>query len=214
MTTSTETKNIFTALVNFHKEVDKISKDAKNPFFKSRYASLSGILDSIDNPLVNNNLAIVQFPEGDHGLTTRLCHSSGEWMEATYTMKPVKDDPQGRGSAITYQRRYAVAAILSLNVDDDDDGNAASRTNGQQARLPVKQPTTGEKVELYNLLTSSTLEPGTDGYKKAWDSIEACHDYDSFQKIKFRLEDLQKEPVNPNQKDINKTLLKKGVQTA
>lgn len=126
MQTSTEIKAIAAALVGFHKEVGKIRKDAKNPFFKSSYASLSGILETIAEPLINNGLSICQFPEGDNGLTTRLIHSSGEWMEATYFMKPVKDTPQDRGSAITYQRRYAVGAILSLNIDDDDDGNSAS----------------------------------------------------------------------------------------
>jgi hypothetical protein len=41
-------------------------------------------------------------------------------------MKPVKNDPQSMGSAITYQRRYSLAALLNLNIDKDDDGNAAS----------------------------------------------------------------------------------------
>jgi hypothetical protein len=60
-------------------------------------------------------------------------HSSGEWMEATYTMHPVKQSPQDLGSAITYQRRYAVGAVLSLNIDDDDDANSASGRSQQSA---------------------------------------------------------------------------------
>ena len=141
MQTSPTQKEISGALVAFHKEVGKISKDAKNPFFKSSYASLSNILEGINEPLVNNGLAIVQFPDGENGLTTRLCHVSGEWMEATYSMRPAKDDPQGRGSAITYQRRYAVGAILSLNIDDDDDGNEATRPNGKQETNGQQQTT-------------------------------------------------------------------------
>lgn len=138
MQTSDSIKNIATALVGFHKEVGKIAKDSKNPFFKSSYASLSAILDGINDPLNSNGLSIVQFPEGENGLTTRLMHSSGEWMESTYLMKPSKDTPQDRGSAITYQRRYAIGAILSLNIDADDDGNAASaRLNGTQ-RATIK----------------------------------------------------------------------------
>lgn len=133
MQSSTDTKQITAALVNFHKAVGKIPKDANNPFFKSRYASLSGILETINEPLFANGLTLVQFPEGENGLTTRLMHTSGEWMEATYQMKPSKDDPQGRGSAITYQRRYAIGAILSLNIDEDDDANASSHTNGRSA---------------------------------------------------------------------------------
>jgi hypothetical protein len=138
MQTSESIKEISSALVSFHKAVGKIRKDAQNPFFKSKYASLSGILETIDEPLIANGLAIVQFPEGEHGLSTRIVHSSGEWMEATYFMRPTKDDPQGLGSAITYQRRYAVGAILSLNIDEDDDANAASapKVNGANDDKP------------------------------------------------------------------------------
>lgn len=140
MQTSIDIKSISAALVAFHAEVGKIGKDAKNPFFKSSYASLSGILDAIGAPLANAGLSIVQFPEGETGLTTRLLHTSGEWMEATYNMKPVKETPQDRGSAITYQRRYAIGAILSLNIDEDDDGNKASGKGQAQQQTKPAEP--------------------------------------------------------------------------
>ena len=126
MLTSPTTKEITTALIEFHKEIGTISKDAANPFFKSQYATLTKILETIKDPLTKNGLTFVQFPDGDNGLTTRLMHSSGEWLEASYTMKPAKNDPQGLGSAITYQRRYSIGAILGLSTEVDDDGNAAS----------------------------------------------------------------------------------------
>lgn len=119
-------KNLTKALITFHVKVDTIKKDAKNPFFKSSYASLSNILDGINDSLIESGLCVSQFPVGDYGLETILMHESGEWIQANYTMKPVKDDPQSRGSAITYARRYAISAILSLNIDDDDDGNLAT----------------------------------------------------------------------------------------
>jgi hypothetical protein len=56
-----------------------------------------------------------------------LAHAeSGEYIMANSIMKPVKNDPQSMGSAITYQRRYSLAALLNLNIDKDYDGNAAS----------------------------------------------------------------------------------------
>jgi hypothetical protein len=56
-----------------------------------------------------------------------LIHAeSGEYLMANSTMHPTKSDPQSMGSAITYQRRYSIGAILNLNIDEDDDGNAAS----------------------------------------------------------------------------------------
>lgn len=141
MQKSESLQNLAAALVKFHLKVDKIKKDAKNPFFKSSYASLSNILEQIDTPLIESGIAVSQFPTGDHGLTTILIHAdSGEYMMAEYIMKPVKDDPQGIGSSITYQRRYALAAILGLNIDDDDDANAASKKTTAYNHKPLSQP--------------------------------------------------------------------------
>jgi hypothetical protein len=166
MTTSESIAKISAALVGFHRAVGKIGKDANNPFFKSKYASLPNILDGIQEPLVNNGLALVQFPEGDGGLTTRLCHESGEWMEATYYMKGKSDSPQDKGSAITYQRRYAVGAILSLSIDEDDDGNAASpapATNGQQAAKDTDtRPWLNKGTKEYNGTLLKLAEGKTD----------------------------------------------------
>lgn len=202
MNTSIETGQLTKALLAFHSKVNKVVKDANNPFFKSKYASLSNILDTISGPLLDSGLVVVQFPEGEHGLTTRLMHTSGEWMESTYYMKPKSDTPQDNGSAITYQRRYAIGAILSLNIDEDDDGNKAS---GRKA----DKMSDFDKARLFSMLGTSTLEEETREYKAAWDSIKACNDWDTYQKIQHRLEDLQKEPANPSQKDIAKQVSKK-----
>jgi len=127
------------ALVNFHSKVEKIKKENVNPFFKSKYASLPAILDVVEKPLLECGLNIMQFPSNCNGLTTILSHTSGEWIMGEYIMNPIKDDPQGRGSSITYQRRYAIGAILSLNIDEDDDGNNAS---GLVDSIPTKQKIT------------------------------------------------------------------------
>jgi hypothetical protein len=127
MEKSSSIKNIANALLVFHVKVDKISKDANNPFFKSKYASLSNILESIQDALTESGLSFVQFPEGEHELTTLLMHAeSGEYTQGTYKMTPKDNTPQGIGSCITYQKRYALAAILGLNIDEDDDGNKAT----------------------------------------------------------------------------------------
>jgi hypothetical protein len=128
-------------MILFQVKVESIKKDAKNPFFKSSYASLSNILDAIKEPLIESGLSILQFPTGDYGLTTILLHESGEYLKSEYTMRPVKDDPQGRGSAITYARRYALASVLCLNIDEDDDGNTATYggKNPQEAEDNNKQ---------------------------------------------------------------------------
>lgn len=103
-------------------------KDKENPFFKSTYADLASVWDVIKKPFSDNELSIVQsslVKGGNLYLITILSHSSGEWIKSTYPIKPTKDDPQGVGSAITYARRYALAAIAGVCTEDDD-GNSAS----------------------------------------------------------------------------------------
>ena len=121
MERSESIKELSKALATFHTQVGKIGKDAKNPFFKSNYASLPHILTEIAEPLEKAGLVITQFPDGQ-GLTTMLIHSeSGEYLMAKYDMPVAKaNDPQALGSAISYARRYAVSSILSLKIDDDD----------------------------------------------------------------------------------------------
>jgi len=126
--------NLAKALLVFQTEVGNISKEAVNPFHKSKYASLTNILDGINDHLNKSGLVVMQCPNGDGEsvkLVTTVIHAeTGEFMESEFSMVPVKKDPQGIGSCLTYMRRYALASILKLNVDDDDDGNAASNTNG------------------------------------------------------------------------------------
>ena len=134
------------ALITFNVKVESIEKDAKNPFFKSSYASLQNIQDAIREPLIESGLTISQHPEGEHGLTTILMHQSGEWIESHYVMTPVKNDPQGIGSCITYQKRYALVSILNLSIGDpDDDGNKATFGNG----TPAQPEKTVESKSLY-----------------------------------------------------------------
>lgn len=135
MNKSHSISEITKALILFHVKVGEIVKDAKNPFFKSTYATLQNIQETIREPLIECGLTVSQHPEGEHGLTTLLMHESGEWLESFYLMTPVKNDPQGIGSCITYQKRYALVSILNLSVNDpDDDGNHATYGNGSPAK--------------------------------------------------------------------------------
>lgn len=113
------------ALSKFHEEMKPVTKDANNPFFKSKYATLDAILEAVNAPLRNAKLSFAQFPS-EGGLSTILMHESGEWIEGTFAVPLAKQDPQGAGSAITYMRRYALGAILGLATETDDDGNVAS----------------------------------------------------------------------------------------
>ena len=139
------------ALIDFNGKVSKISKDAKNPFFKSNYASLSNIQDAISKPLSESGLVYSQMPTGVNGLCTILIHAeSGEYLMDSYTMPVSKqNDPQAVGSAITYAKRYALAGILGLNIDDDDDGNKAAE---KPVILPVLTPGTEKWAKVLEAL--------------------------------------------------------------
>ncbi|MGF9909526.1 ERF family protein [Brevibacillus porteri] len=132
MNKSESIKELASALAKFNGEVSRIAKDANNPFFKNKYATLDQIIDEVRPNLTSHGLSIIQIPcgEGEHiTLKTVLMHESGEWIESEpLSMKPVKNDPQSIGSAITYARRYSLSAFLSLNTGEDDDGNAATHT--------------------------------------------------------------------------------------
>lgn len=130
MQKSESIKSLAEALLTFHVKIDTINMDSKNPFFKSKYASLTNILETIKEPLIESGLVITQLPTNENGLVTMLIHAeSGEWISSEYYMKPDKETPQGYGSVMTYQRRYCITSILSLNFDTDDDGTQASSEN-------------------------------------------------------------------------------------
>jgi hypothetical protein len=75
-------------------------------------------------------------------------HSSGEWISSTLELPVSKQDAQGFGSALTYARRYSLAAICGI-AQDDDDGEGARKAPAPPA--PVKpaqvQWRTREQVE-------------------------------------------------------------------
>jgi len=133
-------KQVIAALVKVQATMETAKKTSTNPFYKSKYADLSTIWDAVRKPLTENGLAVSQWMErlaGDAGwaMVTALYHTSGQCLSGMFPVVPIKDDPQGWGSAQTYARRYGLAALLGVTVaDEDDDGNAASRTNGNGAQ--------------------------------------------------------------------------------
>jgi hypothetical protein len=169
MNKSESIKELATALCKFQSEVEKIKKTETNLFFKTKYASLADILDVIRQPLANNGLSFVQFPTGKHQLTTLLMHNSGEWIQGEYEMTPAKNDPQGLGSVITYQRRYALGAILGLNIDEDDDANEASKQPDKQWLNPKTE--VWAKVVTY-LKDKGTIEAVKAKYKISNENLE------------------------------------------
>lgn len=138
---SDQINELASALSKAQGEIHGAKKDSANPFFKSSYADLASVMDAIREPFAKNGLAITQtfdnLPEG-LVICTTLMHSSGQWIKGTMAIHPVKQDPQGVGSATTYARRYSLAAIAGV-AQVDDDGNAASHPQATKS-TPVNAP--------------------------------------------------------------------------
>ena len=136
MKTSESIKEIAVALHKFHGLMGKVGKDAVNPHFKNKYASLSNIIEAVTPNLNAVGLSIIQLP-CESGLETMLLHTSGEYISSV-SLTPCKDasNPQALGSALTYAKRYSYAGALNLNIDEDDDAQKA--TVAPQAPVKVK----------------------------------------------------------------------------
>lgn len=138
-TRSEQINELAAALAKAQGEMTGAIKDTANLFFKSKYADLAAVLDACRNPLSKNGLAVTQtldYGASGVSLVTTLMHSSGQWTSSTLPVNPVKDDPQGLGSCITYMRRYALAAIVGVAQVDDDGHAASGKTLGAHPEQP------------------------------------------------------------------------------
>lgn len=127
MNQSTEVKDLFTALNKAQAELKGALKDSSNPFFKSKYADLESVWEACRPSLAKHGLAVTQttdfLPDAGVCVVTTLGHTSGQWIKGVLPIMAKAQDPQGIGSAITYARRYSLAAIVGIvQVDDDGEG--------------------------------------------------------------------------------------------
>ncbi len=100
---------ISAALSKAQMEIESAEKDGSNPHFRSNFASLNSHWSACKEALGKNNLMITQLVSNENDkniLVTILSHSSGQWFKSYYPLVPVKNDPQGMGSCLTYARRY------------------------------------------------------------------------------------------------------------
>lgn len=127
--TSEQVTDLFAALALAQGELSNIDKDAVNPHFKAKYATLAAVLDGVRATFAKHGISIMQMPVNGEatniGVVTRLGHSSGQWVESVMFVAPTKYDAQGAGSVISYLRRYSLMAMAGVAADDDDDANAA-----------------------------------------------------------------------------------------
>ena len=153
---SGQIKDLAAALAKAQGIMENAIMNRVNPHFKSRYADLASVLDSIRKPLSSNGLSITQSMSRGSGmmvLRTMLMHVSGQWLATEYPL-PATVRPQEMGSALTYARRYSISALVCNAADEDDDANAAEtsrqtvESNGRAKRATPVGLSEDELAEL------------------------------------------------------------------
>lgn len=165
--TSEKTDLIDLTLAKVQSELEPAIRDKKNPHFNSTYSDLKAIWD-VARPLLSKyEVSITQWPihsddEYLH-LITRVAYQ-GQWIMAEMSLPVQKKSAHGYGSAITYAKRYALAAMLGIIDQEDDDGNMASKPQ-QQIKPPqksqeyvVRGPSEDQIKRLYTIATNHKYE--------------------------------------------------------
>ena len=156
---SDEINEIVKALAKVQSEIQNPKKDANNPFFKSKYSTLDNVIDAYKDLCSKNDLVVLENPVSKVdengkvlvGIEVQIMHASGQFLSFDpYLLSPVKNDPQGIGSGVTYARRYTLSSVFNIASEEDDDGNSASQNNKGQYQKPTKfKPAT--QAEIGNL---------------------------------------------------------------
>jgi hypothetical protein len=145
------TPELMAALAAAQGSIENAIKGSINPHFKSRYADLAEVLNTIRPTFAAHGLNLVQSTGYDGTLVsvdTVIGHASGGFVVSTAACVPAKSDAQGIGAATTYLRRYSAAAMCGI-AQEDDDGNAAAhnRTTAPPRQQPEPAKSAGVSID-------------------------------------------------------------------
>ena len=123
--------NIYKKLAAAKSEIGAISKDSTNPFFKSKYFDINGLLKHVEPILQKNGLLLLQPIIKGEVFSEIVDIESGESVTSSLSL-PEITDPQKIGSCVSYYRRYTLQSLIGLQAIDDD-ANAASKATKPKA---------------------------------------------------------------------------------
>lgn len=168
MDKSEQINELAAALAVAQGKFEAVARGAENPFFKSKYATLDDMIAAVRGPLSEVGLAysqLVDQKDGEFTLTTLLVHKSGQFISATTGVNPSggrgTNDLQALGSALTYMKRYQLGAMLGVNTEADDDGNAGGKQQSQ-SRSPQNEHAQAAQEE------KRRIAQEREAVKKAW----------------------------------------------
>lgn len=139
--------------------------DSANQHFKSRFASLQSLLDTVRGPLADQGLTVLQLVT-TNSVRSVLMHTSGQWVASECPIVTDKQGPQALGSAITYARRYSLSALVAISADEDDDANGAERPRSDDKHTSRPRGDNGDKPQI-----KRPDDPASDAQRRA---IWAC----------------------------------------
>lgn len=190
MNTSTQLDAFAPAFVAAQAKMGNPGKVAQNPHFRNRYADLAEVVNTVTDALNENGIGVLQSPGSLVGnairVTTRLLHKSGQFIEDTVEMPISKMDAQGAGSAITYARRYALAAMCGVAQEDDDGEGAVGRAKKGAAPESAPAPATEPKsppVGTGALLAQINEATSTAGLRKKLAEWKAAYPEDALMPV-------------------------------
>lgn len=170
MQKSEQINELSAALAKAQAQIENASKTSNNPHFKSKYADLAEVLNTVRPVFAANGIAIVQMPSFAGGIVsveTMLTHASGQWISNVCSTPVSKQDAQGVGSAITYLRRYSLAAFAGVAQEDDDANAAVGHAPKQQK--PQAEPAPQAKPQA----TADVMQKAADAITAGKATVQA-----------------------------------------
>jgi len=134
-------------ILKIQSEIGVLVKTETNPFFKSKYMDINGLLEQLLPLLEKHGLTVMQPLTNiqgkpaiativfDKDATDFIGTFEGEEVETNNPKTILKEimplpdlqDPQKMGSVITYYRRYALQSLFLLRAEDDDANSATPK---------------------------------------------------------------------------------------
>lgn len=190
-----ESQKFLKALSDLQASITSITKNADNPYFKSKYTDLNAIFEEVKPKIKEAGFILVQTVAEDYLDSQLIFIETGERITSRIKLMTVDPNMQQLGSAITYARRYSILPMLNIECEDDD-GNAAS----------------GKKVSFEDLETVEDFSKAIDTCK----SVNAVNSLWYYYKEKFAEDSAEYKKLQKQASDMKLKLgnpdLKVGVR--
>ena len=133
------------AIIEARKEFGPLHRSGQNTAFSKgkphRFATQDDVYACVMPTLTARGITVsscVWMVEGKPFVVTTISHGNGGYRSSLF---PVADvTPQKAGGAMTYGTRYNICSLLSLQIEDDDDGNVAQGVRQQADGNPSSRP--------------------------------------------------------------------------